>query len=94
MENAPTLAQPGSTSSATRLPLWRKSEHRSTLSSLTIFSIPSGSFQYTSFRLGLNWNALRTQTKYSKYGKYGYRNAAQVTLILLQMAAVIWLPLR
>ena len=25
----------------------------------------------------LNWNALHTQTKYSEYGKYGYRNTAQ-----------------
>ena len=39
----------------------------------------TGPFKYTSFRRDHNWNTLRTQSRYSKYGKYGYRNRARIT---------------
>ena len=58
-----------------------KAVHQSTLSGLSVLSTPYGSFQYTSFRPDLNWNALRTQTKYSKYRNYGYRNTALVIML-------------
>ena len=40
----------------------------------TVLSTPAGSFWYTSLRPDRNWNALCIQTKYSQYGKNGYRN--------------------
>ena len=51
--------------------------HRGTLSGLIVLSTPHGSFQYISFRHNLNLIALRTQTKNSKYGKYGYQSTAR-----------------
>ena len=41
------------------------------------FEYTYGSFQVHFFCRDHNRNTLRTQIKYTKYGKYGYRNTAQ-----------------
>ena len=69
VKNVQMLAQPGSA-------LFRyvakmaavKYEECASIDTLQFDRTPSGSFQYTYFRPNLNWNTLRTQTKYSEYG--------------------------
>ena len=44
------------------------------------FLPPSGSFRYSSFCRSRYQNTLSTQTKCSKYGKYGYLNTSRVSI--------------
>ena len=87
MEIAPMLAQPGSSASATWLRWlpwkiyekwvsWVCIDPHSAFWPFRVHCSGLGSFESFSFRPDRNWRALRTQTKYTKHGKYGYRNTA------------------
>ena len=82
-KNAPTLAQPGPYATMTAVEYEKcASIHTQRIDhceyTIRVLSVHSLSPD-------LNWNALRTQTKYRKYRKYGYWNTALVVIITIRL---------